>query len=398
MTTPSSVRRNILLIGAPLLMLCGGAIWFLTHPAATKAQPRSAPAAVLVSTARVVQQTVPVYLTGIGTVAANASVTVRTRIDGQLDKVNFKEGQDIKAGELIALLDPRVQQAQLEQAQAQKAKDQAQLANAELDLRRYAALMKQNATTRQIYDAQRALVAQSKAAVQSDDAQISYAATQLSFTRITAPISGRAGALLVDPGNIVHANDANGLVVINQIDPITVVFTLPEDSFQAINNALRTSPTPLAVIAYARNSNDPLGEGSLILLNNQIDTSTGTVQLKGIFPNPRHTLWPGQYVNTKLILGQRAQALTVPAGVVQRGPDGPYAYVVDSTGTARIAPIDVGTIQDGTAIINKGLKEGERVVLDGQYKLKPGLKIIDSATQPAAKPPASGSSRKEGAS
>jgi membrane fusion protein, multidrug efflux system len=398
MTTPSSVRRNVLLIGVPILMLCGGAIWFLTHPAATKAQPRAAPAAILVTTARVVQQTVPVYLTGIGTVTAKESVTIRARIDGQLDKINFEEGQDIKAGELVAQLDPRVQQAQLEQAQAQKAKDQAQLANAELDLRRYAALMKQDATTRQIYDAQRSLVAQSKAAVQSDDAQISYAATQLSFTRITAPISGRAGARLVDPGNIVHANDANGLVVINQIDPITVVFTLPEESFQAINNALRASARPLTVIAYARNSNEPLGEGSLILLNNQIDTSTGTVQLKGLFSNPRHTLWPGQYVNAKLILGQRAQALTVPAAVVQRGPDGPYAYVVDAADTARIAPIDVGTIQDGTAIINKGLKAGERVVLDGQYKLKPGLKIIDSATQPAAAPAASGSSRKGSAS
>jgi RND family efflux transporter, MFP subunit len=394
MTTFSSVRRNMLLIGMPILMLCGGAIWFLTHPAATKAQPRSAPAAIQVTTAHVIEQTVPVYLTGIGTVTAKESVTVRARIDGQLDRVNFEEGQDIKAGDLVAQLDPRVQQAQLEQAQAQKAKDQAQLANAELDLRRYTALMKADATSRQIFDAQRALVAQSKAAIQSDDAQISYAATQLSFTRITAPISGRAGARLVDPGNIVHASDANGLVVINQIDPITVVFTLPEESFQAINSALHASAKPLTVVAYARNSNEPLGEGSLILLNNQIDTSTGTVQLKGLFPNPRHTLWPGQYVNTKLILGQRAKALTVPAAVVQRGPDGPYAYVVDATGTARMTSIDVGTIQDGTAIINKGLKAGERVVLDGQYKLKPGVKVVDSAAQPANAPAAPDSPRK----
>ncbi|MGB6055428.1 MAG: efflux RND transporter periplasmic adaptor subunit, partial [Burkholderiaceae bacterium] len=260
-------------------------------------------------------------------------------------------------------------------AEAQRARDRAQLQNARLDLQRYAGLIEQDAVTRQTLDATRAQVAQLEAALQADDAQIRYARVQLDYTRITAPISGRVGARLVDPGNIVHAADANGLVVINQIDPIAVVFTLPGDAFQRINDALHASTEPLPVLAYARDGAVALGQGRLVLLNNQIDTTSGTVQLKGSFANPEHRLWPGQYVNVRLLLGRRRQALTVPAAVVQRGPDGVYAYVVGDDHTARVTPIRVTDIQDDVAVIEAGLQAGDRVVLDGQYKLKPGVPV-----------------------
>lgn len=338
--------------------------------------PVAAP--VLASTSTVQLRDVPIYLDGVGTVVPWASVTVRARIDGQLDRVGFEEGQHVQAGQLIAQLDARTQQAQLEQAQAQKAKDQAQLKNAQLDLRRYVDLAGRNALPRQALDAQRAQVAQLEAAIQSDEAQVSYARTQLSFTRITAPIDGRVGARLVDPGNIVHATDPDGLVVINQIDPIAVVFTLPEDAFQDINRALKDSPEPLAVRAYARDNAAVLSEGGLVLLNNQIDTSTGTIQIKARFPNSAHTLWPGQYVNARLMLGERKQALTVPAEAVLRGANGTYVYTVAADGVVQAQPVHAIAIQDGIAVVDKGLDAGQRIVVDGQYKLRPGLRIAEA--------------------
>jgi len=368
----------MLWIAIPILALVAWGVWLLTHREdAVRAHPPG-PLPVTATTVRVMQQDVPNYLAGIGTVTAKETVTVRTRIDGELEKVDFKEGQDVKAGQLLAQLDPRTQQAQLAQAKAQKAKDQAQLANAQIDLRRYDKLIKLNATTQQIVDSQRATVAQLAATVQADDAQISYASTQLSYTRITAPISGRVGARLVDPGNVVQASDVKGLVVINQIDPITVVFTVPGDSFQEINQARQASAKPLVVTVYPRNSRQELGDGTLVLLNNQIDTSTGTIMLKGLFPNPAHKLWPGQYVDARVVLGQRKQALTVPDAVVQRGPDGTYAFTVDDDEIVHLQPISVTHIQDGIAVIGKGLHAGQRVVLDGQYRLKEGVRITES--------------------
>ena len=371
-------RPRTLLTAAALLVLAGAAALSLDHKAFSAKPPAPAAPSVQATTALVKQQDMPIYQAGVGTVTALASVTVKARIDGQLDQVGFIEGQDVKAGQMLARLDPRTLQAQLQQAQAQKARDQAQLGNARLDLQRYTTLITQDAATQQQLDTQKALVAQLDAAVKTDDAQINYAQVQLSFTNITAPISGRVGARLVDPGNIVHAADANGLVVINQIDPIAVVFSLPEEGFQAINRALHTSHQPLAVLVYPRGSTQVLGRGKLILLNNQIDTSTGTVQLKGSFENAAHALWPGQYVNVRLVLGTRAQALTIPAAAVQRSQNGTYAYTVDADNTVQKQPIDVAQIQDGIAIIDKGLSAGQRVVVDGQYKLKSGVKIVET--------------------
>ncbi len=383
MSNPSFDRRRFAFVGAAVLVIAiGAALWSQHRPAqAAETKPAASTAPVQATTAPVLQRDVPIYRAGIGTVTAAATVTVKARIDGQLDQVGFTEGQDVKAGQVLARIDPRTLQAQLAQVQAQKAKDQATLANARADLARYTTLIAEDAATRQQLDTQKALVAQLEAAVQTDDAQIKYAQVQLSFTTIAAPIAGRVGARLVDPGNIVHAADANGLVVINQVDPISVVFTLPEEAFQDINRALNyaaKSHQPLVVQAFPRNGDELLGTGKLVLLNNQIDTASGTVQLKGSFPNASHTLWPGQFVNVRLVLGQRQEALTIPAAAVQRSQDGTYAYVVAAGGnTVQPQPIHVAQIQDGTAIVDKGLAAGQRVVVDGQYKLKPGSKIAE---------------------
>jgi multidrug efflux system membrane fusion protein len=385
-TTPTTAtghplfqRRSTWLATATLVLVLGGGTWALTHHSAHAAKPEAAQAAppVQVTTARVKQQDVQVYRSGIGTVASMATVTVKARIDGQLDKVGFVEGQDVKAGQMLAQLDPRTLQAQLAQAQATRAKDQATLANARADLKRYTTLIAQDAATQQQLDTQKALVNQLEATVQNDAAQVKYAEVQLSFTRISSPMDGRAGARLVDPGNIVHAADTNGLVVINQIDPIAVQFTLPEDAVQDINRLQQKSSQPLTVVAYDRSGAQMLGTGKLILLNNQIDTTSGTVQLKGSFANPQHSLWPGQYVNVRLQLDRRPDSLTVPAAAVQRGQDSTYVWVVDDQNKVGNVPVHVVQIADGTAVIDKGLSANQRVVVDGQYKLKPGATVVE---------------------
>jgi multidrug efflux system membrane fusion protein len=360
-------------------------LWSIERPAnaaedgKAKGKGRAPEGPVAVTTALVKQQDVAIFRTGIGTVTPTYSVTVKARVDGQLDHVAFTEGQDVRKGQLLAQLDPRTLQAQLLQAQAAKAKDQATLANARVDLKRYETLIAQDAATQQQLDTQKALVNQLDASVKSDDAAINAAQVQLGFTTITAPISGRVGARLVDPGNIVHAADANGLVVINQIDPISVVFTLPENAVQETIHAL-DAKTPVLVQAFPRDGGQMLASGTLTLLNNQIDTSTGTVQLKASFLNGQHNLWPGQYVNVRLILGTRAKALTVPEQAVQRSQDGTYVYVVDEASkTAQNRTITLTQLQDGLAVVASGLEANERVVIDGQYKLKQGTAVTEVA-------------------
>jgi multidrug efflux system membrane fusion protein len=373
------VRLGLLLLGVVLIgftLRCA-----MDRPAAP---PRAAPPVVATLVA-VQREDVPQFLTGVGTVQAQATVTVKARIDGQLESVGFTEGQDVKAGQVLAQIDARALRAQLEQAQAQKARDEAQLANARLDLERYTRLANDQAVPRQTLDTQRALVAQMQAALLTDEAQIHIARVQLGYATITAPLSGRVGARLVDPGNIVHAADAGGLVVINQIDPVTILFTVPDDALQVIQRAqLHQAKARLSVLAYARQGDGLLGQGELVLINNQIDTGSGTVQLKARFANPQHRLWPGQYVNVRLLLGRHEQALTVPAGVVQRGQSGAYAYAVVD-GHAQMRPIEVLQTQDGKAVIARGLQAGELVVLDGQYKIKPGVAVSAAAASvPAA--------------
>ncbi|VTU28009.1 efflux RND transporter periplasmic adaptor subunit [Variovorax sp. PBL-E5] len=385
MESPASSPRQrsrrlstVVMLIAVILIAFGAWRWF-SKPAP---RPSAGPPPVPVSTALVKSETVPIAATGVGSVMTVASVTVRPRIDGQLDSVDFREGQDVKAGQVLARIDPRTYQAQLEQVVAQKAKDEATLANARADLKRYSDLIKEDATSQQTLDTQRALVNQLQAALKSDDAQIHFAKVQLDFTTISAPIGGRIGARLVDPGNIVHAADANGLLVINQIDPIAVQFTLPEDSFQAVNNALRSSKEPLQVQAIDRSTREVLASGKLVLLNNQIDTTTGTIALKGQFANAEHKLWPGQSVDARIVLGERVNALTVPSAVVQRSEEGYFAYVVGADDKVRVQPIKVTDTTDGKSTIASGLAAGDRVVVDGQYRLTPGARVTE--TRPAA--------------
>jgi multidrug efflux system membrane fusion protein len=371
----SPAPRRWLIRGA-LILVVAAIAWFAlrNYIEAAPAEQKAAPE-VSATLVRVARENVPNFLIGVGTVQAQATVTVKARLDGQLERVDYIEGQDVKVGQVLAQLDTRSLRAQLEQVQAQKARDEAQFANARLDLDRYVQLIKEDAASQQALDTQRALVAQLQAAVQTDEAQIHYAQVQLGYATITAPLAGRVGARLVDPGNIVHVSDATGLVVINQIDPITVVFTLPGDAVQAINRS-QQSGRRLAVLAYARDGDALLARGELVLVNNQIDVASGSLQLKARFANPKHVLWPGQYVNVRLQLGEHAQALTVPAAVVQRSQSGTYAYVVGADGKAEMRPIEVLQIQDDKAVVAKGLQAGETVVLDGQYKIKPGVAVV----------------------
>lgn len=370
----------IALIVAVAVLLAAWAAYRLLRP---HAGPAPVPP-VMVSTATARAEDVDIGLTGVGTVQAMATVTVKARIDGQLDSVGFVEGQDVKAGQVLARIDPRTFQAALQQAQATKARDEAQLVNARLDLQRFEDLIRSDSTTRQTVDTQRALVNQLAATVRNDEAQIALAQVQLDFTTITAPLSGRVGARLVDPGNIVHATDTTGLVVIRQIDPIDVVFTLPDDAFGNIHRAMDASATPLAVFANERGSDIALGQGKLILLNNTIDTTSGTIQLKARFANPRHTLWPGQYVNARLVLGRRDHAVVVPASAIQRNDAGTYVYAVQADQTVRMQPVQVAELQGARAVMAGGVAAGDRVVADGQYKLKPGVRIAEApASAPA---------------
>ncbi len=373
---PISKRSKIIGI-ALILTVVSGLVIFRTGFFAKPAAPRVAAAAIPVITTTAAEEDIPIYLSGIGTVTPVYSVTVKVRVDGQLDSVAFTEGQNVRAGDLLAQIDPRPFQTQLEQAQAQKARDEALLKNGTLDLERYTTLWKQDSVSRQTLDTQSATVAQLKATVQADQAQIETAKLQLAYSTIRAPISGRTGGRLVDPGNIVRAADNTGIVMINQIDPMAVVFTLPEDKFQTVNQAMRGTKG-LPVMAYARENAALLGSGKLTLLNNQIDTATGTFQLKAVFPNPAHALWPGQYVNASVVLGTRQRAITVPATVVQRGPGGQFAYVVNADETVVPQPIRVAQMQGGKAVIEEGLAAGTRVVVDGQYKLRPGSKVTEA--------------------
>lgn len=340
------------------------------------------------------QKDVPIYLDGLGTVQAFNTVLVRPRVDGELQEVAFTEGQEVKKGDLLAVIDPRPLQAVNDQAVAKKAQDEAQLANARLVLDRNADLIKKKVLDQQSYDASRFNVDQLQAGVQGDQAALENAQTQLSYTRVTAPIDGRVGVRTVDQGNIVHASDAGGLVTITQLHPISVVFTLPEQNVQAVL-AQSKAPEGLKVTAVERSNVTKLGEGTLAVVDNQIDQTTGTIRLKATFPNEDLKLWPGQFVNARLLLTTRKAGLVIPEGVVQRGPQGTYAYVVKPDQTVEMRAIKVAQSEDGVALIDDGLKVGEEVVVDGQYKLQPGAKVAASsapgATGPAVAAVAAGS-------
>lgn len=323
----------------------------------------------------------PIYRVGLGTVQAYNTVTIKVRVDGEVQRIAFHEGQDVQQGDLLAQIDPRPYQALLEQAQADKARDAALLANAKLDLDRYSSLAVKEYATHQSVDTQKALVAQYQASIQHDQAVIDNAQVQLGYTTITSPLAGRTGIRLIDQGNIVHANDAGGLVVITQLQPIAVVFTLPQQYLLEIVDAMRREPP--VVQAYDQDNLIKLGDGRLELIDNQIDQATGSVRLKAIFPNDNGKLWPGAFVNARLRLDVR-HGVVVPESVVQSGPNGSYAFVIRPESSVEVRPLSVAATQQGEALIAKGLSEGERVVVDGQYRLRPGARVFVSRTKPGA--------------
>jgi multidrug efflux system membrane fusion protein len=336
--------------------------------------PRGGNGPVAIEAGRVLQRDTPVYLDGIGTVQAFNSVTVHSQVNGILQKITFVEGQDVKAGDLLATVDPRTYQAQLDQAKAKQAEDEAQLNNALVTYHRNFSLLSKGLIDQQTVDTEKASVDQFRASVQADAAAAEQAAVQLSFCRITAPFAGRTGIRLVDQGNLVQASDASGIVVITQLRPISVLFTLPQQDWPQIQQLL-ASGSKLTVLATGDGA-APLDQGTLAVVDNQIDSATGTIKLKASFPNERLALWPGQFVNVRLLVQVRRQGIVVPASVVQRGPQGAFAFAIQDDSTVKAVPIQVAQIDGGFALIDQGLTPGQRVVVDGQYKLEDGSKVI----------------------
>jgi membrane fusion protein, multidrug efflux system len=324
----------------------------------------------------------PVLVRGIGTVQAYETVAVKTRVDGQIVKVAFTEGQFVKAGDLLFQIDPAPLQAVLDHANAAKQRDEAQLAGARLDLERYGKLIGSGYQPRQSYDQQHATVDALTATVALDQATIDTAKVNLAFTDIRAPIDGRTGQRLVDVGNVLQANQAVPLVNITRIKPIFVTFTVPQDVTDAIRRA--QAAAPLAVMAFAADDKTQLSQGKLTLIDNQIDQATGTLRLKATFENADERLWPGEFVNVRLVIDTRVAAVTVPERAIMQGPEGYYAYTVNPDNTVQRHPVDVAGMQDGLAVVTQGIASGDKVVVDGQYRLSEGSRVkIDTASPPA---------------
>ena len=372
--------RNKMLLTASIVAAVVVAAWLTLGHLPANAAAKSAPQPITVDTAEVTQADVPIYLQGLGTVQAFYTVTVTARVDGQIDKIGFTEGQMVHKGDLLAEIDPRPNQAAYEQALATKAKDEAQLANGKRDLDRYILLQPHDLASKQTVDTQRATVDQLTAQLKVDQALIDNARTQLDYTRIVSPIEGRTGIRLIDPGNIVHAADTTGIVVVTQVQPITVIFTLPEEDLSVVAAALAAGS--VKVQTMARGGGAELDEGTLSLIDNQIDQGTGTLKLKAVFKNARNTLWPGQYVDARVLVRTDVKALTIPSAAIQLGPNGPFTFVVKSDSTVEIRQVKTGEDNDGMTIVSSGLQLNERVVTTNQYRLQAGT-TVHTATAPA---------------
>jgi multidrug efflux system membrane fusion protein len=370
--------------GIAVLLILGTAVAYLTlHPREGRggSSANTAPSRPISVTADIVEsKDFPIYRVGLGTVQAYNTVTMKVRVDGEVQKIAFREGQDVQPGDLLAQIDPRPYQALLEQAEADKLRDEALLANAKLDLGRITPLLAHDFATRQSFDTQNTLIAQYQAAIQHDQAVIDNARVQLGYTTIVSPIPGRTGVRLIDQGNIVHTTDASGLVVITQLKPISVIFTLPQQLLPEIADAMRSSR--LTVLAYDQNNQLQLGEGQLELVDNQIDQTTGSARFKANFPNEDERLWPGQFVNAWLRVAT-PRGPVIAASAVQTGPDGDFAYVIQQDASIKMHPLRVTAVQQGQALIETGLAPGERVVVDGHYKLRPGARVADDTKSTA---------------
>jgi multidrug efflux system membrane fusion protein len=366
------MRKRFLSL-AVLLIACAGVVAGYIYYSSKPSQTAAAPPAVPVVARTVASQAVPIYLRGVGTVIAFNNVLVRSQITGQLVKIAFTQGQTVHKGDLLAEIDPKPYQAQLDQATANRDRDQAQLANAQANLNRYTPLAAKGYATTQLVDTQKAQLAQLQAMVKADDAVIEQANTNLAYTKLLSPIDGVTGIRQIDEGNIIHPTDPAGLVDVTQIQPISLIFSLPQTDFVKIQPEMAKGT--LTVLAYSQDNKVELDKGTLELIDNQIVQTTGTIRLRAKFPNAQRQLWPGELVNALLLLETRDNAPTIAASAVQQGPKGSYVYVIGSDHTVQMRPVTVAQISQGQALIDSGLKGGENVVVDGQYRLQPGTLV-----------------------
>jgi membrane fusion protein, multidrug efflux system len=367
---------------------CAAVLLVLGFPVPSRAQPAQQGPAIPVTVTTAVRRDVPIWLRGLGTVQANYAVQLRPRVDGTLTQVPVKEGQDVKQGDLLAVIDPRPYQATLDAVTAKKQQDQAQLSNAQADLARYTSLVRQDFASRQQLDTQAAMVKQFSAAILGDDAQVESAQLNLSFCYITSPFDGRIGLRNVDPGNIVHSAEATPIISVTQIQPIAVTFTLPQDQLPAIMQAMEKHP--LEVVVYASDNKTELDRGMLLTPDNTIDVTTGTIKLKATFPNAHHTLWPGQFVNAGLLLGTEPNVVAIAAASVQHGPDGLFVYQVGPNDIITVQPIQVARQEGDIYVVTSGLAEGTVVVATGQSRLQAGAHVAvrEAKAVPAPAAPA----------
>jgi multidrug efflux system membrane fusion protein len=367
------MRKRLLTFAVLLLAAIGVglAVKYTLEPRESAEAPTPPPVPVVAGT--VTSGDVPIDLRGVGTVIAYNNVVVRSQITGQITKIAFTQGQTVHQGDLLAEIDPRPYQAQLDQAIANRDRDQAQVVNAQANLNRYTPLLQKGFATSQLVDTQKAQLAQLQAMVKSDEAIIENVRVTLGYTKLTAPIDGVTGIRQVDEGNIIHPTDPNGLVYVTQIQPISVIFTLPEADFTQVQQQMAKGT--LTVMAYSQDDTIKLDEGKLLLIDNQINQTTGTIRLRATFPNEKRQLWPGELINARLQVDIRHDGLTVPASAVQQGPNGPYVYVIGTDSKVQIRPVTVAQTSEGQALIDKGLTANENVVVDGQYKLQAGVQV-----------------------
>src|SRR5215468_7830753 len=380
-TGASRGRRIVLMTICVAALAGGGAAYWRWGKEAEGAQAARLPARakVSVSIAIVGRQDVPVYLNGLGTVQASYTVGLHSQVDGKLQEVLFKEGQQVKKGDVLALIDPRLYQAALDNAKAKKAQDEAQFISASKDLERSKTLVKSNITSQQIVDQQQGKVDQLKASIEADEAMIQTAQTNLEYTTITAPNDGRIGVRLVDPGNIVHANDQQALATLVLTRPSAVMFTLPARTLDDVRDAMARGP--VEVTAFDQDNRHMLATGTLLLVDNIIDQATATIRLKAMFPNEDDKLWPGEFVNARVLLETRSNAVVVPSASIQRGPEGLFIWTVSGKDVADPRPIETGPTYDNLTIVTSGLAGGERIVTDGQYKLQRNATVTYTAPQ-----------------
>jgi membrane fusion protein, multidrug efflux system len=377
--------RRKLIIFAATLIAAGGVALAAKHLAAATEPGQTAvpPPAVPVVSGTVHQGDVPIYLRGVGTVIAYNNVIVRSQITGQIVKIAFTQGQTVHQGDLLAEIDPRPYQAQLDQATANRDRDQAQVVNAQANLGRYTSLEQKGYASTQLVDTQNAQLAQLQAMVKSDEGVIEQAQTNLSYTKLTAPIDSVTGIRQVDIGNIIHPTDPNGLVDLTQVQPISLIFSLPQTDFVEIQQEMAKGP--LTVLAYSQDDKTKLDEGKLDLIDNQIVQTTGTVRLRASFPNAKRLLWPGELIDARLLLDTRHDGLTIPASAVQQGPNGSFVWVIGPDETVQTRPVTISQISEGQALVDAGLQANEKIVANGQYRLVAGARVQELQGQEAQK-------------